>query len=62
MKSSQTGMCLIAVIFDGLVCYLSKGIDLYGDTDQDDPVKVAQQKDTDVNNVNNIQNKNSAAS
>lgn len=47
-------MCSLAVIFDGIVCYLSKGIDLYGDTDENEKAKISQQKEADTH-VNNRQ-------
>lgn len=48
-------MCSLAVIFDAIVCYLSKGIDLYGDEDEKakPPQNVTNVNVTDVNNVDN---------
>jgi hypothetical protein len=41
------GMCLVGVFFDVIVCYLSKGIDLYGDNDQTDQTIITPKLNND---------------
>ncbi|XP_011500421.1 PREDICTED: solute carrier organic anion transporter family member 5A1 [Ceratosolen solmsi marchali] len=41
-------MCLVGVFFDLIVCYLSKGIDLYGDNDEVDKKTITSQVHNDL--------------
>ena len=41
-------LCLIGVVFDAIVCYLSKGIDLYGDEDEEPPRKISLFKTSEL--------------